>query len=286
VYGPRYDELEDGSGFEEALAEEALAEEALAERDKSPRYRRALLLALLLCCLLLLGMGMDGAAREAGTSLRGAVGTTLQSYRRDFVNWRLGPVRVGLQIGHLRASEQPDELAALRLNTGAYAGGVSEVGVNLAVAERLKAKLEARGLAVDLLPATVPPGYRADLFVALHADSAYDPARRGYKSAHFVPARNPLEPVLKGFIDAAYHGRLGFPDDHHNVTRNMLHYYALNHRRYRHSVSPRTPGVIVELGYLSHPGERQVLLAATRPAEALAVGILGYLESQGRLRSD
>src|SRR5688572_19538250 len=44
--------------------------------------------------------------------------------------------RVGLQVGHWRAHELPEELARLRNSTGAVAGGYREYEVNLLVAQR------------------------------------------------------------------------------------------------------------------------------------------------------
>src|SRR5439155_12820374 len=88
-----------------------------------------------------------------------------------------GPIRarVGIQAGHWRSEELPDELASLREQGGARVGGASEVEITLAIAQRVAALLSARGVTVDILPATVPPGYRADAFVALHCDVNGDP---------------------------------------------------------------------------------------------------------------
>src|SRR5690242_6750597 len=49
--------------------------------------------------------------------------------------------RVGLQVGHWKAAELPDELAALRSQNGASAAGVNEVDVNLAIARQVAALL-------------------------------------------------------------------------------------------------------------------------------------------------
>ena len=192
-------------------------------------------------------------------------------------------MRVGLQVGHLDASQHPDELAKLRVNTGGRWGDVNEVDINLAVARQLKDSLELDGIKVDLLPATVPENYRADLVVAIHADASPDVGRRGYKSAYFYQARNVLEPVLKAHLDEAYFYYTGLPDDDANVSGSMLQYYAFNNRRFRYAVSPDTPAVIVELGYLSNPDDLTFMKDPVNPAFALKRGIMSYLEDEGRI---
>jgi N-acetylmuramoyl-L-alanine amidase len=193
-----------------------------------------------------------------------------------------GPPRVALQVGHLDARAHPDELARLRTSTGARSGGLREVDVNLAVAEALANRLARAGVRVELLPATVPPGYRADVLLAVHADANVDPARRGYKSAHREPPRNRREPWLRRAVDAAYLAAAPLPHDAANVTGAMLDYYAFAHRRLRHAAHPATAGLIVELGYLSHPQDRAWLDRAEAPARALAEGVLGYLAAIDR----
>ncbi len=261
-----------------------MQDESWQEEDEYRFRRRRFLLGLLLASsLLLLGMSWNGQAlREFSENVRQGVHDSLARQWRDLNNWRKGPVVVGLQIGHEGAGDHPEELAAFRLNTGAVVGDITEVSVNRRVAEAMKETLEAWDIVVELLPATVPVGYRADLVISLHADSSLDPERRGFKSAHFEPARNRLEPLLKAHLDEAYGHLTGLPDDHANVSRNMRRYYAFNHRRYRHAVHRNTPAVIFELGYLSHPEEQRFLLTHL-PAEALSAGILNYLQSQGRL---
>lgn len=199
------------------------------------------------------------------------------SFVRTLANRLAGPVRVGLQVGHLDAALQPDELADLRYSTGAHASGFDEVDVNLAVVEALAARLAGRGIEVDVLPATIPAGYSADLVLAVHADSSLDPQRSGYKSAHFLPARNPREALLKVAIDRAMFQATRMADDDRNVSGNMLHYYAFNSARFRHSVAARTPALLVELGYLSNASDLKLLTQPDLLAAALEYGVLGYL---------
>src|SRR5580765_9042800 len=68
---------------------------------------------------------------------------------------------VGLQAGHWRANELPDELSRLRSSTGTAAAGYREYQVNLDIAQRTATLLRAGGMSVDILPSTVPPSYQA-----------------------------------------------------------------------------------------------------------------------------
>lgn len=204
---------------------------------------------------------------------------------RAVANLLKGTVRVGLQVGHLAAAEQPDELAALRYSTGAHAHGVDEVEVNLAVATALAARLTARGIEVDLLPATVPPAYRADLVLSIHADANEDLGRNGYKSAHYRPARNSHEALLKVSVDRAMLLATGLRDDDSNVSGNMLHYYAFNQRHFRHAVARSTPALLVELAYLSNPNDLRLLQQSDLLASGLERGVLAYLSDIGRLEA-
>lgn len=197
-------------------------------------------------------------------------------------NLLMGPVRVGLQVGHEQVHNHPEELAGLRFSTGGHSAGVDEVDVNRAVAAELKKLLEATGIKVDLLPATVPQDYNADLVLSLHADSSLDTSRNGFKTAHFDPARNPLEPVLKELIDAYYLPGSGLADDSINTSGAMYYYYAFS-RAYRHSVHPLTPALIVELGYISNAADRQLLLQPELPARLLADGVIAFLQFRQRL---
>jgi hypothetical protein len=210
------------------------------------------------------------------------------SYQRSggwqgIVNYFKGPVRVGLQIGHLEVGNHPEELANLRYSTGASVNGVNEVDVNFAVAEILRDMLVNEGVVVELLPATVPQDYKADLFVSLHADSSEDTKRRGYKSAVFRYERNDKDALLKQIIDENYFYFSGLPDDDTNVSGSMLEYYAFNHERFKHSVHPKTPAIIVEMGYLSNAEDLEFLEDPVNPAYALKIGILSYLKEVGRL---
>ena len=257
------------------------------------RLRRALGRALLALSFLWMLLAAAFAARDYvdangfPTPMRVLFGDEVRVPRwkplRKLVNAVRGPVRVGLQVGHLGAAEQPDELAELRYSTGAHWDGLDEVEANHAIVAALAARLRGRGFVVDVLPATVPPRYRADVLLSVHVDASPDQRRSGYKSAHFVPARNPEEPLLKLHLDRAVLGLTTLADDDRNVTGNMLQYYAFNNRRYRHAAHARTPALIVELGYLSNRHDRELIDEPDRLAAALEAGVVSYLDAVGRL---
>ena len=247
---------------------------AVPREYHSKQRRLIMIVSLSVASLLLLGL-----TQQPVLPVPEAISAVKQSVQQSFM---AKPARVGLQIGHLNPQEQPDELAALRMNTGGYAFGINEVDINKATAYMLKDMLEFEGIEVDLLPATIPPNYHADLLISLHADSSPDVNRRGYKSAYFRYPRNKWEPELKKAIDQAYFFFSGLPDDDANVSGSMLEYYAFNRAYYKHAVSRSTPAVIVEMGYISNEKDRAFLLDPVNPAYALKRGILTYLAERGR----
>jgi hypothetical protein len=188
-----------------------------------------------------------------------------------------GPRRIGLQVGHWKTDEVPDELRRIENQTGTSGGGVYEWQLNLDVANRVAALLRGHGYAVDIIPTTVPPGYLADVFVALHADGDPSGASRGYKAAH-GSRRGPYEDQLVRVLLEEYGNATGLPHDHDGVTRNMLGYYAFSWSRFQHSVAAHTPAAIFEMGFMTNGADRAVLLQRTEQvATGLANGILRFL---------
>jgi hypothetical protein len=184
--------------------------------------------------------------------------------------------RVGIQVGHWKSRELPEELARLRGSTGAYVRGLAEVDVNMDVARRVEALLVAQGVAVDLLPATVPPDYDADAFVSIHADGSRAAGARGFKLA--TPWRTSrASQHLMDVLTAEYAAATGLPRDG-AVTVNMRGYYAFNYRRHEHAVARTTPAVILEMGFLTNATDRAFLTGrADVVARGVANGILRYL---------
>ena len=216
------------------------------------------------------------------------------------------PMRVGIQVGHWQAALAVGELWRLRGQTGSFAGGVSEWEVNLQVAQEVVRLLEQQGIVADLLPVTIPPGYTADAFVALHADGELTGQATGFKAARAMwrdrgwlrrwrreqprsrwsrdiwsraPTieRNPRDQRLLDLVIESYAAVTGLPQSP-SVSRQMTGYYAFNSRRYAHAISSQTPGVILEMGYLTNAGERRFLVQRPEvPARAVAQALLRFL---------
>jgi N-acetylmuramoyl-L-alanine amidase len=186
------------------------------------------------------------------------------------------PRRVGLQVGHWKSNELPEELARLRTSTGARAAGRTEAGVNLDIAGRVARLLEQNGFVVDIIPATVPIGYDADAFVAIHADGSRSAGTRGFKLA--TPWRTSRAAQhLADVIDAEYAAATGLPRDS-AITFNMRGYYAFSYRRHQYAVARTTPAVIVEMGFLTNAADRALMLGRPdRVANGIAQGITRYL---------
>jgi len=187
--------------------------------------------------------------------------------------------RVGIQVGHWKSNELPDELARLRTSSGAFAGGYHEADVNLEIAKRVVALLESRGLAVDLLPATIPPGYDADVFVAIHADGSSSGNSRGFKLA--TPWRTSrASQMLLDLLTTEYASATGLPQDG-AITFNMRGYYAFNNRRREHAIARTTPAVIIETGFLTSAADRAVIIGQPdNVAVGIANGIIRYLNER------
>jgi N-acetylmuramoyl-L-alanine amidase len=184
--------------------------------------------------------------------------------------------RVGLQVGHWKSSELPDELARLRTSTGARAAGYAEVDINLDIAGRVAQLLQQRGIVVDILPATVPVGYDADVFVSIHADGSRSAGVRGFKLSTAWRASRASQLLLDALREE-YAAATGLPWDD-GITFNMRGYYAFNYRRHDHAAKKTTPAVIVEMGFLSSAADRGLMLGQPdRVAAGIANGIVRYL---------
>ncbi|MDQ3928775.1 MAG: N-acetylmuramoyl-L-alanine amidase [Chloroflexota bacterium] len=184
-----------------------------------------------------------------------------------------GPRWVSLQVGHWRNENLPEELKHLDGHTGAFAGGVAEVDVNLAVARLAAGLLQERGYRVEILDATVPVSYTTDQFLAIHADGNPRPGWRGFKAVapwDSVPASD----QFVGFLYEEYGKATGLPVDV-VTTDSMADYYAFSPVRYRHAISPGVPAALIEMGFVTNPEDRKVL---STQQDSLAWGIANAVD--------
>jgi hypothetical protein len=196
------------------------------------------------------------------------------------LNWQRpdGPIKIGLQAGHWKTEEMPDEQARIRESgQGTSSQGVAEWEVVLTIAKKTAELLVKQGYEVDILPATIPKNYWADAFVSIHADGNLNPMTSGFKIAASGRDRTGKADDLTDFIHDSYKEISNFGIDP-NITRNMTRYYAFNSRRYTHAIHPMTPGVIVETGFLTNPHEASVLINHPEiPAKGIAEGIIDFI---------
>lgn len=193
-----------------------------------------------------------------------------------------GPRRVGIQAGHWETDKAPPELWRLLTQTGTAWGGVTEVGINVDIARRVKTILEPKGFVVDVLPTTIPPGYVADAFVSLHGDGDGTGENSGFKMA-FSSRRTPYESALLESIRAHYAAATGLAYDSGRISRNMTNYFSFTWQRNKYATAPHTPSVILEMGYVSNDGDRELMTdRADVVAAGIAEGILRFLDAHPR----
>jgi N-acetylmuramoyl-L-alanine amidase len=136
-------------------------------------------------------------------------------------------------------------------------------------------------VAVDLLPATVPPGYAADAFVAVHADRDMEQHWRGYKVAASAISGNPDgSRLLAQDVGVEYAVGSNLPPDVRPdaITPAMRFYYAFNTRSFKHAIAAQVPAAIIETGFVSDPEDRDLLFGNQDTAAlALAKGIERFL---------
>jgi N-acetylmuramoyl-L-alanine amidase len=156
---------------------------------------------------------------------------------------------------------------------------VPEWQLNLDVAKRVAALLEAQGIIADIIPSTVPAGYTADAFVALHADGDRTGRLSGYKLAHGRWSGDTTsDKALLEAISVEYQAATALKWDNH-VSRNMTGYYSFSNRRFQHAVAAGTPAVILEMGFMTNRSDLRLLLQDTEiVAQGIANGIVRYLE--------
>lgn len=154
--------------------------------------------------------------------------------------------------------------------------GLQEVTINLDVASRVVAILQYEGYDVDLLPefSDQLPGYQADAFVSIHADSCNVPEASGFKVARVAASAIPEEEdrLVACLIDR-YAQASGLALHENSITYDMTVYHAFN------EIDPQTPGAIIELGFMG--ADRELLTDGSyQLAQGIARGIACFLEGE------
>lgn len=205
----------------------------------------------------------------------------------ELQNWErpAGPPRVGIQVGHWKNADMPDELENLERNTGATWNGMLEAEVVLVISKLIQDRLQASGIEAELLPATVPPGYVADVFLSIHADGNVNTGINGFK---FAAPRRDYAGTSQTLVDIMYDtygAATGLRSDG-SVTRRMTAYYAFNWPRYEFAIHPFTPAVIVETGFLTSPVDRAIILnQPDRAAKGVADAVIAFLQTDNTERA-
>jgi N-acetylmuramoyl-L-alanine amidase len=130
--------------------------------------------------------------------------------------------------------------------------GLTEVEVNLEVAQSVVRSLRALGYHVDLLQEydSRLQGYLADALVSIHADSCQQfpgasPPPTGFKVASVVDSLVPDEEQrLVTCITERYAERTGLGFHANSITGHMTQYHTF------YEIDGRTPGAIIETGFM------------------------------------
>jgi N-acetylmuramoyl-L-alanine amidase len=130
--------------------------------------------------------------------------------------------------------------------------GLTEVEVNLTVAQHVVQSLRALGYRVELLAEydSRLAGYRADALVSIHADSCQHfpdatPPPTGFKVASVVDSRVPDEELrLVVCLTDRYGERTGLVFHANSITGHMTQYHTF------YEIDPWTPGAIIETGFM------------------------------------
>lgn len=187
------------------------------------------------------------------------------------------PYTVGLQAGHWKYDELPDEFQSIReTGQGTDGGGVMERDLNLKIAQLTAEILRKDNIKVEILPATIPPSYKTDVFVSIHSDGNEDETFSGFKAAAPDNDKTGKAKELVQDLTNNYLAETKMKRDTH-ITENMTEYYAFNTERI-HTVNPETVSAIVETGFMTNKEDLNFLLHHTDvSAMGLARGIKQFL---------
>lgn len=187
--------------------------------------------------------------------------------------------RIGIVPGHWWLDENGQQ----SLDVGAVcdegtASQLTELEVNLEVAQRVVFELQRIGYEADLLQEWDERlyGYQADVLLSIHADACLYPEASGFKVARVADSRVPeIEDRLVVCIVEEYGARTGLKFHEDSITHDMTRYHTF------YEIDPNTPGAIIEVGFML--ADRPLL--TQRPdlvAQGIIDGILCFLEGEGK----
>jgi len=157
--------------------------------------------------------------------------------------------------------------------------GLTEVEINLDVAERVVYVLRALGYQADLLEEfdTRLEGYQASALVSIHTDSCEEypdatPPASGFKVASVEDSLVPgLEDRLVDCLAQCYAARTHLYLHANSITYDMTRYHTF------YEIDGRTPAAIIEIGFMG----RDRALLTQRPdlvARGIVDGIVCFIE--------
>jgi N-acetylmuramoyl-L-alanine amidase len=173
--------------------------------------------------------------------------------------------RIGLVAGHSGPNNDPGAVCP---------DGLTEAAVNLDIATRVKAGLEANGFAVDLLEEFDArlAGYQALAVVSIHNDSCafINELATGYKVAGALDTGAPDKATrLVACLTERYAAETGLSFHANTITPDMTSYHTF------YEVAATTPIAIIETGFLNL--DRRILTEEPhRVAQGVINGILCY----------
>lgn len=190
---------------------------------------------------------------------------------------------IGIVAGHWWLDEDGQQ----SLDVGAVcdegtSAQLTELEINLEVAQRVVFELRKAGYQVDLLQEWDErlSGYQADVLVSIHADACLYPEASGFKAARVRDSLVPeIEDRLVACLVERYAARTGLSFHKDSITYDMLQYHTF------YEIDPDTPGAIIEVGFML--ADRALL--TQRPdlvAQGIIDGIQCFLEGEGIIRSD
>lgn len=183
--------------------------------------------------------------------------------------------RIGIVAGHWwldESGQQSQDVGAVCDEGTSYQ--LTELEVNLEVAQRVVFELRQDGYQVDLLQEWDDrlAGYQADVLVSIHADACLYPEASGFKVARVFDSHVPeIEDRLVACLVERYGARTGLIFHEGSITHDMTQYHTF------YEIDPNTPGAIIEMGFML--ADRDLL--TQRPdlvAQGIIDGILCFLE--------